>query len=224
MYTTKLYGIIYGDKQTEFTPYVNQFTTNRHRFENDPIIDIVHNHAADLCPIDWLGIFPWKFKQKTRLTPDAVTNIISQADGETDVINFSPYLGNHIHFMNWSDEGHAGIRDYIRRCCAHVGIDYIDNPPHIIYANLFVARYYIYLHYANTVLIPCLQLLEGEMWPEVNRPSGYTAGMELAELKRHTGLDFYNYVPFIMERMFMQYAHWRGLSIYSPLYRAQVCT
>jgi hypothetical protein len=107
--------------------------------------------------------------------------------------------------MDWSNEGHTGIRSMIQRCCDHVGINYNDNPAHIIYANQFVARKWVYQKYINEVIKPCLDILEGPMWDEVNRDAGYTRAIDSAKLKELTGLDFYNYIPFILERMFMQF-------------------
>jgi len=201
----RIYGIIYGDRQTEYTPYVNRFTTNRHRFENDPIIDITTNLIADMEDHHMLGIFSWRFTQKTRIRPAALHRFLTDLPADVQVVNCSPYLGPHIHFMEWSDEGHRGIIRMITRCLENVGLSYYHYCQPVIYAQQFLARKDIYYHYVNTLLLPSLALLEGKMWKQVNRPAGYTRGMELAELKRHTGLDFYNYVPFICERLFMQY-------------------
>jgi len=201
----RIYGIVYGDKQTEYTPYINKFTTHRHRFENDPIIDIVQNYISDLHDNDWLGIFSWKFAQKSRISSSYLHALLSGVDAAVQVVNCSPYLGAHIHFMNWSEDGHPGIKDMVIRCLDHVGLQYNNDCHQVIYANQFVCRKYIYEHYVNTVLLPSLDLLEGELWPLVNRPAGYTAGLELQELNRLTGLSFYNYVPFVLERIFMQY-------------------
>lgn len=197
-----LYGIIYGDKQTEFIPYLNQFTTNLHRFENNPIIDIVNNkisHIEDDC---FLGIFSWKFRRKTGITKDELINCI--LDNNADVYNCSRWSHN-LHFMDWSEEGHKNIKYFIQRCCERTGLIYNNDCKHVFFANQFVTTKRIYTDYINRVLKPSLELLETELWEQVNVPAGYTAGLELDELKRLTGLDFYNYAPFVLERMFMQY-------------------
>lgn len=107
--------------------------------------------------------------------------------------------------MNWSDDGHKGIKGFIMRCCEHVGMEYTNDPKYIVYANQFVAKKHVYVSYVNDVIKPCLELLEGPMWGEVNRNAGYTRAMPDEKLKLYTGLDFYNYVPFILERMMCQY-------------------
>jgi len=198
----QLYGIIYGDKQTEFTPYVNQFTTNLHRFENNPIIDIVDSAEKGSHPFTLLGIFSWKFRRKTGITKDYLLKTIY--NNNADVYNCSRWSHN-LHFMDWSEEGHKNIKYFIQRCCERTGLIYNNDCKHVFFANQFVTTKRIYTDYINRVLKPSLELLETELWEQVNVPAGYTAGIELAELKRLTGLDFYNYVPFVLERMFMQY-------------------
>jgi hypothetical protein len=208
-----LFGIIYGDKTTEYIPYFNHFTDKLWRFENNCIIDIVENHVFHLKKDDYLGILSWKFPKKTGFNRPELEIRLSLPDVFEcfDVINLSPDLGNHIHFMDWSDKGHKGIKDFIKRCCAHVGLQYNNDCQHVVYANQFITRKYIYFDYVNTVIKPCLELLEGEMWEEVNKDAGYTRAISKENLKKHTGLDFYNYIPFILERMMMQYIYNKDL-------------
>src|SRR5690606_34292813 len=110
-------------------------------------------------------------------------------------------------FMDWSNAGHAGIKYFIIECCNHLGLIYDNDPKHIVYANQFIARKSIYVDYVNNVIKPCLKLLEGDMWNSVNVDAGYTRALSKDELLKYTGLEFYNYIPFILERMMMQYIH-----------------
>lgn len=198
----EIYGIVYGDKETEYKPYVNKCTQNAHRFENNAMIDIIDNRIWHLTDADLLGIFSWKFQKKTGITRQRIMEAIRQPG---DVYNCSPYLGDHIHFMDWSEAGHPGIKYFIEQCCKITGMRYNNDCQHVFWANQFIATKKVYVNYINNILKPSLQLLEGELWPMVNVPAGYTAGMKLPKLKELTGLDFYNYVPFVLERMFMQY-------------------
>jgi hypothetical protein len=107
--------------------------------------------------------------------------------------------------MDWSDEGHKGIKKLVQVCCIRAGLVYWNNPPHIVYANQFICKKKIYDSYLKQVIIPSLDLLEGELWDIANKPAGYTAGLSSAELKKHTGLRYYNFIPFVLERLMMQY-------------------
>lgn len=170
------------------------------------MIPICDHHIYAMRDTEFLGIFSWKFREKTGISK---TRLYQKVDDSADFWNCSPDLGNKIagkwNFMEWSEEGHKGITGLIQACCYHVGINYHPTPEHVIYANQFVTRKVIYLDYMNTVIKPCLELLEGELWEEVNRPAGYTRGLPEGELLQRTGLEFYNFVPFVLERMTMQY-------------------
>jgi len=205
----KIYGITYGDKKTEFTEYKNTATERLWRFEYNPMIDIVDNHIGELNDSDYLGIFSWKFRDKTRINKPQLNALFLSAI-EVDCYNLSPNLGNNIGgcgcFMDWSAKGHGeALRDLIKECCEHVLIEYNNNPSQIIYANQFIMRVGLYKQYMNMVIKPCLELLEGKLWHIANQPANYSAGLELKKLKESTGLDFYNYIPFVLERMTMQY-------------------
>lgn len=191
----KIFGIVYGDKTTEYTPFFNRFTEKPWRFENDCMIDIIDNHVSDLNDDDLLGIFSWKFRIKTGLPRLRVYRSLQDFKGY-DLYNFCRSHGKHVHFMDWSEDGHKGIKGFIQRCCDYVGLTYTNDPEFIVYANQFVAKKSVYVSYINNVIKPCLELLEGPMWEEVNRDPGYT--------KAQTGV-YYNYVTFILERMMCQY-------------------
>lgn len=205
------YGITYGDKVTEFIECKDTFTVFKWRFEYNVMLAQIEYCTTHIPEDDYIGMFSHKFTQKTGLSRAELYSRFNYAqhfDHTPLVYNLSPYLGSHIgNFNDWSNEGHKNLTNFLIRCCKHVGFEYENNPPHVIYANQFIARKDIYMRYMNEVIKPCLELLEGEMWNEVNVPAGYTAGLKLAELKKHTGLDFYNYVPFILERMFMQFVN-----------------
>lgn len=207
----EIFGIVYDNTTTEYKPYINQATEKLWRFENNPMLDIVDNHISHLSDEDYLGIVSWKFRDKTGLNKNKLMNLVARAP-KVDVINCCRHHGKNIHFMDWSDEGHKGIKGFIQRCCAHVGMSYTNDPEYIIFANQFLAKKKIYVAYINDVIKPCLELLEGSMWEEVNRNAGYTRAMEATKLKQLTGLDFYNYVPFILERMMSQYIFNKNLS------------
>ncbi len=210
-----IFGITYGDKTTEFVEYKNTATEKLWRFEYNPMLDIVRSYTGHLNDTDYLGIFSWKFTQKTGLTKNALLNLLSKkAIAGTEVYNLSPNLGNNIAgmgcFMDWCAHrlGHGEeLRSLIKECCSHVGIAYNNNPPMVIYANQFIATTWIYYHFMRTVVEPCLELLEDRLWHRANVPAGYQVGLMPDKLKEATSLEFYNYVPFVLERMFMQYVN-----------------
>lgn len=219
----QIYGITYGDKTTEYIPYQNDFTEKLWRFEYNPMIDICDNLIADLQNDDYLGILSWKFQSKTGFTKDWLLKVLQGREAmreNVSVYNLSPNLGNNIGnsgcFMDWSAKGHGEtLRELIKACCKHTGLTYHNNPRHIVYANQFIAKKEVYLAYMNTVVKPSLELMEGKLWRKANIPAQYTAGVDSATLKKHTGLDFYNYIPFVLERMMMQFIQSNNLKTMS---------
>lgn len=209
----RIYGITYDPSQeTEYINYLNLNKEKAWRFEYSPMLYLIDNAIASMPEHEFLGIFSWKFRDKTKISK---TRLFSTINDSADLWNCSPDLGNKIagkwNFMEWSEEGHKGITKLIKACCDHVGINYNPTPEHVIYANQFVTRKSIYVDYMNTVIKPCLELLEGELWEEVNKPAGYTRGLPKDELLERTGLEYYNFLPFILERMTMQFVSHFGI-------------
>jgi hypothetical protein len=191
----KIYGIVYDDKTTEYEPFRNDNPENPWRFENNPMCYISDHLLNDLKPTDIVGVLSWKFGTKARIDKSSLLELMSKAPS-ADVYSFSRELMLKVPFMDWSDEGHVGIKSMIRKCCQHIGLKYNNDPQHVIYANQFLATKRVYQLYINEVIKPCLKLLEGPMWEEVNRDPGYTRAVPGVK---------YTYIPFILERMMMQY-------------------
>lgn len=215
-----IYGIVYGDKTTPFTPYKVKPTDKPWRFENEAMIEITNTVYPEIELSDYIGVVSHRFTEKTGLTNIRLYELFneSQQYEKPDVYNCSPQFGNNIagkgwNFMQWSEQGHKGITKLIKACCEHCGITYTENPPHVFWANQFIATNLVYAKYIDHCILPSLELLEGELWEQSNKPSGYVSGLEASELKNWTGLDFYNFVPFVLERMAMQYFHRHKLNI-----------
>src|SRR5690349_7417545 len=176
------------------------------RWENQPMIDITEKVVKRLPSDEIVGVVSHKFCEKTGVTKEQVERTIAKYP-RNQVWNFSRIITRDPkwNFMDWSDQGHKGIKGMIQRLCSEIGLKYTNNPKHIVYANQFVARNDIFCHYIRTVIVPCLEILETTLWEVVDKPAGYTRAMDAKKLKELTGLEYYNYVPFILERMLMQY-------------------
>lgn len=204
----KIFSIYYTpEKQGEFYPFLNSAKEKLHRLEYNPMIEISDKHINHLSESDFIGMLSWKFKYKTRLTKNDVYDIIECNSPRYQVYNLSPDLKldpKHGTFMQWSEKGHGEtLISLIKYCCAYTGLSYKDNPTHIIYSNQFIATKKIYTQYINQVIKPSLHLMENELWDIANLDANYQAPSP--DFKKHTGLNFYNYIPFVLERMFMQF-------------------
>lgn len=209
----KLFTITYADGQPcPFTEYRNRATECLWRFENNAMIDIADNKLGQVFDWEMVGIFSHKFLAKTNRTAQSVEQAIHHnfPDNAIDLINFSPsyvlpIARKYNSFMDWSAAGHGEVlRDLIKACCEHIGFEYHNTSAHVVYANQFAARKAVYVDYIETVIKPCLELLEGPLWHLANQDSKYI-GIGQPKLKELTGLDYYNYIPFVLERMTIQY-------------------
>lgn len=189
-----IWSIVYGDKRGEFTEIRNDKPLRPWRWENDIMISVVDNYELG----EKVGVFSYKFRIKTGFSKMQVIQRLKE--NEADVYNFARYH-KVPNFMDWSDQGHKGIKKLIQACCDHCNLRYENNLKYITYANLFVATKHVYVNYINEVIKPSLELLEGPLWEQVNVDAGYTKAMEKEKLKFYTGLDFYNFLPFTLERM-----------------------
>ena len=206
----KLFSITYEDgQQSPFIEYRNTTKEKPWRFEYNPMIDIVDNHLHDVADNEFVGIFSHKFTLKTGIDKKRAIQILSKS--KSDFVNFSPQFtypiaGKYYSFMDWSAQGHGEtLRDLIKACCEHIGIEYQNDLTDVVYANQFAAHKSVYVAYINEVIKPSLELLEGKLWGLANRPANYTAGLDAKKLKEKTGLDYYNYIPFVLERLTMQW-------------------
>lgn len=200
----RVYGIVFKDKETEYIPIRNDNPKKPWQFENEPMQVVTDTLIDDMEPLDLLGIVSYAFRIKTGLSKIRVHTYIKESP-KADVYNFCRKHGtrqNPVHFMDWSEQGHPGIKDFIQRCCKHVGMVYTNDPKHVVYANQFVASKHVYVSYMNEVIKPCLELLEGPMWEEVNRDPSYT--------KAKPGVA-YTFIPFVLERMMNQFIFNRKL-------------
>jgi hypothetical protein len=199
-----IWGITYGDKQTEYTEIRNDKPEKPWRWENDVMLSVVDNYELG----ELVGVVSYKFPIKTGFSKMQVHQRLKE--NEADVYNFARYHKVD-NFMDWSDRGHKGIKKFIQACCDHCDLQYTNDPKFITYANLFVSTKSVYVDYINTVIKPSLELLEGPLWEEVNVDAGYTKAMEKEKLKFYTGLDYYNFVPFVCERLMNFYIHTHNL-------------
>lgn len=204
---SKIFGITYDEGQyTEYSHYDNSHIRTPEqkswRFEYNAIIDIVDNQVGDLKEDDYLGIFSYKFPNKTGLSKTIVNKIIRQnVSNNIDIFGFSPsyYRGNYFAF---SELQHPGLLSILSKVCDKLGLKMPQEPSKVVYSNFFIAKKSIYTKYVNEIVKPALEILEGKLWQEVDKDASYKSGVNAEKLKALTGLDYYNFVTFVLERMF----------------------
>lgn len=194
----KLYGITYDDNQiTEFTEYRNKVKTIEEKsylFEYNPIIDIIDNHKFE--ENDYIGIFSWKLPFKTNLTKKFLNMMLLQ-NSNFDVYGLSVPLDEP--YLSFTEKNHPGFMNIFEKICNKLNL-VVKEPKNIVYSNQFIASKEVYTKYVNEVVKPTIELMETEFKDLVWKDSKYPGLGE--KLKQYTGLDYYPFHTFVLERLF----------------------
>lgn len=205
---TKIISICYDINQnSEYEKYMNKVNSIEQKsylFEYNPIIDIVTNNLYNISDYNYVGIFSWKFPNKTTFSEREVYYNI---DNEHDVYTF---VHNRFktgkEYFDYSENFHGNLLSVLEKLCSKLNIIYTDSPQYVMYSNFYVAKYEILKDYVYNYIIPSIELLETEFKEDAWRNSKYM-NLSKADLLKYTGLDYYPMHSFILERMFSLYLH-----------------
>lgn len=204
----KIISIVYDKQQlTEYESYFNTINTVEQKsylFEYNPIINILDNNLFNIDSYDYLGIFSWKFAHKSKISNTEINNYI---DNNYDAYSFNtPLFKDGKDYFFQSNRYHPNLLSMISILCEEAGIKYTDSPKHAIWSNFFVMRTDLYKDYINTYVKPFINLMETDFKDLVFTDAKYGA-LTKEKLKSYTGLDFYTYHTFILERLISLYLH-----------------
>jgi hypothetical protein len=198
----KLYGITYKDDQyTPFEQYnnskIDSIEKKSYLFEWNPIIDIVDNFT--FSEEDYLGIFSWKFTEKTGVSEKMLDKAFRELKVENyDIINLSPryFVKN---YLATTEQFHPGFMDLFNLICKDLNLEVLE-PSFVVYSNFYVAKYSIYKKFVNEVIKPAIELIETKYKDLAWKDSTYK-GLSSESLKNSSGLDYYPFQTFILERL-----------------------
>ncbi|HMT01720.1 MAG TPA: hypothetical protein PKD00_00180 [Burkholderiales bacterium] len=204
----KIISITYDTQQiTEYDTYfntINSVAQKSYLFEYNPIIDIIDNNKYNINSYDYLGIFSWKFAFKSKVSNIEINDHI---DNNYDAYGFNaPLFKDGKDYFTQSNKYHPNLLNIIRILCEEIGIKYTDSPKYAVWSNFFVMRTELYKDYINTYVKPIINLMENKYKILVYKDAKY-GGLTKEKLKAYTGLDFYTYHTFILERLISLYLH-----------------
>ena len=218
----KIFGITYDSSQiTQYIHYDNSHIKTLEqkswRFEYNPIIDIVSNKIDNYE--GYLGVFSWKFPQKTGLTKKLLAGILNENNYKNyDFINLSRnYWKSSKEYLNFSYEKHPKLKEILIKVLNNLNIEYSENLPTCSYSNFFLMETKLWKEYVNNWIIPSLNYMENEIWNEVNVDANYTSGVNKEKLLQYSGMEFYNYVTFTLERLILFYIKEKQLKVLNLL-------
>lgn len=216
-----LNSIIYKENQTSlFDVYDNSFIKTPEqkswRFEYNPIIDILSN---DLEEKEYTGIFSYKFTDKTGFTKNILIKSLNKYKyWEYDFINLSrKQWKNTKEYLDFSYKQHPKLEELLKKVINNLGKEFKYDRDNYCYSNFFIMKTDLYKDYVNNWIIPTLNFLENEIWEEVNIDANYQSNLSKEEFKELTGLDFYNYVTFILERLIVFYMYDKNLKVLNTI-------
>ena len=195
------YSIKYKEEQpVEYKEVFNVTKEKAWRFEYNVFLDKLseikeHNGYS--------GIFSWKLPLKTGLVKNILfKTLMYKSYEEYDFINLTPKNWKTTkEYIDFSEKQHPGLEKLLKKVVNNLGKEYKYDKKFYTYSNFFIMKSELYTDYIENWIIPSINYMENEIWEEVNVDANYTSHLSKEEFKELTGLDFYNYLTFILERM-----------------------
>lgn len=208
----KIYSITYEDAQkAHYERYDNSnIKTPQQKsylFEYNPILDILDNHSISE---EYLGILSYKFYTKSAIDGNLLTkskvDILLDSHTGFDVYGLSKLSSKLFYGFEFIEKTHPGFFELFFPLCDDLCLSK-EEPPFMINSNFFIAKTEIYKSYAEDVIKPAIELLDGKYRELAWRKCKYIGNPKIMDL---TGLPFYTFHTFILERMMAQYCLTKG--------------
>lgn len=209
--TSKIYSIIFNSSQyVEYERYDNShiktIEDNSYLFEYNPMVDIVSNHEITE---DYLGIFSWKFPSKTGVFKKKLFWLMkNNPDADVYILCNQVFKEGYLEF---TEKYHPGFKDIFYPLCEDLGLK-VEESKFPIYSNFFIMKTELYKDYVNTIIKPAIELLETKYKDLAWRDAQYLSGLKQETLKEFTGLDYYTFHTFVLERLVNQYVSNKNLT------------
>lgn len=207
--------ITYDDSQvSEYETYNNSHIRTKEQksylFEYNPIIDIVSNLPEN---IEYLGIFSWKFPQKTGFSKNILYKSLNHYKyKEYDFLNLAKsYWKDTKIYLEFSYKSHPKLQELIKKLLIHLGKDIYPDRDTYTYSNFFIMKTEHWKDYIENWVKPALEFMEND--PEYFEDAKYITGLPSDKLKELTGLDFYTYHTFCLERLILYFMNDKKLKV-----------
>ena len=209
----KIHTITYDVNQiSEYEKYDNSgvktLEQKSWRFEYNPIIDIVSKITNEE---EYLGVFSWKFSTKTGFTKSILYKSLNHYNyKEYDFINLSKsYWRNTSEYLNFSYKHHPKLEKLLKKVLVHLGKDIKGDKNNYTYSNFFMMKGVQWKDYVENWVKPALEFMENDQ--EYFENAIYTTELSSEKLKELTGLDYYTYHTFVLERLIIFYTNNKNL-------------
>lgn len=204
----KLWSIIYDNENqiAEYEKYDNSgirtVEKRSYLFEWNAILDIIDNKLENE---DYLGVFSWKLGQRTGFTRNILLKSLKFYNYKNyDVINLTPnYKELNLNYYTWTNNYHPTFLDKFIKVCNHVGL-VVKEPKTVVISNMVIAKKEVYKDFVNNCAKKAIDFMH-ENFEEFNENAHYGSGLPAKELEKFTGMQYYNFFTFVLERMWSAY-------------------
>jgi len=217
------YQIYYDQSQrTSLLPGFDHFFNQKNEIfcENSVLIELFRGAKQRGVDFDWMGVFSWKVKSKIPRNPNFSLQYLQKCANKYssthDII--APKLSSY----DWSELNQGPAHPRILHChpvfpgywrCMDLILkklkipnlnngNHLDRPITQIFTNIFLAKQHVLRSYIDEFLEPTIELIKHD--EEVRHlaylPSDYFMPFPKS-LQLSTGLNYWPFVPFILERM-----------------------
>lgn len=209
-----IFGITYEQytQTTEYVKYDNSkirsVRDKSYLFEYNPVMDILDNYSND-C--EYLGILSWRFPEKTGLSKKALYTLLrANKYQDYDVINLTPSYKDldpkNIGYYKWTEKIHPTWLEKFTKLCGFLGLSTEEpDQSRIIFSNMVVAKKEIYQKFVTDIVAEAIMILENEMKEEAFENSKYINKLGEEKLEELTGLPYYTFHTFLLERLWSAY-------------------
>ena len=199
--------ITYDDNQvSEYETYNNNHIRTKEQksylFEYNPIIDVVNNLSPDT---EYLGVFSWKFPIKTGFSKNILYKSLNHYKyKEYDILNISKsYWKDTKEYLHFSYKYHPKLEELIKKLLIHLDKDIYPDDQHYVYSNFFLMKTDLWKDYIENWIKPAIEFMDND--PEYFEDAKYITGLPTDKLQELTGLDYYTYHTFVLERLILYF-------------------
>jgi hypothetical protein len=207
--------ITYDDNQvSEYETYNNSHIRTKEQksylFEYNPIIDVVNNLSPDT---EYLGIFSWKFPTKTGFSKNILYKSLNHYKyKEYDILNLSKsYWKDTKEYLYFSYKYHPKLEELIKKLLIHLDKDIYPDDQHYVYSNFFLMKTDLWKDYIENWIKPAIEFMDND--PEYFEDAKYITGLPTNKLQELTGLDYYTYHTFVLERLIVYFIADKNLKV-----------
>ncbi len=193
-------SIVYDKEQHHYfkkeydNSHIRTIEQRSYLFEYNPIVELSKYFDNE----KYYGVFSWKFNHKTGHNKNTLFNEMAKRNyKQFEVINICQPLPKP--YLEFTENYHKGFMDLFNPICSDLGLE-VKEPKHTIYSNFFIAKGKVYKEYVELIK-KAIELLDNKFTDLAWRDANYKSGLNPEQLKEKTGLDYYTFHTFILERL-----------------------